>query len=142
MKEFSYGFAPYKIINNKVYLFTNKPSKNSLDGFFKGKIENNESIKECVKREVFEETNLLIDINDLEHYFYQNNERKSIGIFLIDSDNIDFSSIQINKEIYSFEWIEITNLETKILNNQYKILNQIILHFKDLNKYYLKNKFK
>lgn len=142
MKEHSYGVAPYKIINNKVYLFVNKASKESLNGFFKGKIEINESIKECAKRELFEESNLLIDINDLEHYFFQNSIRKNIGIFLIDSYNIDFKTLKINEEIFSTEWIELNELCLSILGNQSKILDDMILHFKSLNKYYLKNKFK
>lgn len=142
MKEYSYGIAPYKIIDNKIYLFVNKSSKESLLGFFKGKIEKNETIKECVIREVLEESNLIIKKEYLENYFEQTYSKKDVGIFLIDSDNIDFSILNLNKEIYSCEWITLENLYSNIILNQKDIVNQMILYFKNIQKIKIKNLFK
>lgn len=142
MKEYSYGIAPYKILNNKIYLFVNKASKESLFGFFKGKIEINETIIQCATREFFEESNIKINENYLEKYFYQTHKNKNVGIFLIDEYNINFKNLLTNNEIYLCDWVEINYLYKNIILNQQKIVNNMILYFKDSNKIKNKNLFK
>lgn len=142
MKEYSYGIAPYKILNNKIYLFVNKASKESLFGFFKGKIEINETIIQCATREFFEESNIKINKNYLEKYFYQTHKNKDVGIFLIDEYNINFKNLLTNNEIYLCDWVEINYLHNNIILNQQKIVNNMILYFKDSNKFKNKNLFK
>ena len=81
MKEISFGIAPYKIIKNEVYLYVSKSSLNSEYGFIKGKIENEESIIDCVIREVKEEINIIIKKEYLEKFYFKKTKRKDIGIF-------------------------------------------------------------
>lgn len=136
MKEISYGIAPYKIINNQVYLYVSKSSHISEYGFIKGKIEKEENIKECVIREVKEEINLNIKKEYLETFFFEKTKRKDIGIFLINEKNINFSNLNLNKEIYSFELKKLEeDLYKKFCFNQKKILNKIFLEFKNKNKF-------
>ena len=142
MKEYSYGIAPYKIINNDIFLLVSKSSKNSLYGFIKGKKEVGESIKKCIMRETFEETSLFVNQKHFEHFFYQQSPRKNIGIYTIDSFNIDLHHLSLNYELYevSFKKLDI-NLYNNFLNNQKIILNNLFLYFKNKEKFHIKNKF-
>jgi len=129
MKLHSYGICPYKIINGHFFVLLNKTSKESYNNFFKGKIEENESITECALREFQEETGITVDINDLEDYFFQKSPRKDIGIYLLDwvkYENDDFNFQE--KEIYSAAWVHINNIEMS--KNQQKIMDDIQLFFK------------
>ena len=141
MKEYSYGIAPYKILNNKIYLFVNKASKESLFGFFKGKIEIDETIIECAKREFFEESNIKINEMYLEKYFDQTHKNKDVGIFLIDEYNINFKNLLTNNEIYLCDWVEINYLYKNIISNQKKIVNNMILYFENNINIKIKTKF-
>ena len=128
-KEFSYGIAPYQIMNGYFYILLNKTSEESFYNFFKGKIETNETIYECAIREFREETGILVDENLLEDYFYQKSPRKDVGIFLVDwatyhNQPFDFQE----KEIWSATWVRLKSIETS--KNQQKIINEIELLFK------------
>jgi 8-oxo-dGTP pyrophosphatase MutT (NUDIX family) len=94
-------------------------------GFIKGKIDKNESIPECAKRECSEETNIRFNINDLEDYFYQVNTKKNIGIFLINVNNLDLGRLKLSKkELQDYRFFNIKD-NIYISKNQQKILNSI-----------------
>ena len=132
MKEKSYGIIPYKIDfkKNEVKILLSKTHKqtDSYD-FIKGKIEENETIKECVVREVEEEINVELNENELEDFILQKNKKKDIGLFFVNFNgkDIDYSFFP-NREIYELEWFNINNLP-KISNNQSKIITYILQKF-------------
>jgi len=131
MKEKSYGICPYQIMNGHIYVLLNKTSEKSYFNFFKGKIEDNESIEECAKREFKEETGIDIDISDFENYFFQQSRRKDIGIYLVDWIKYSKKIFHFQKrEIWSATWVQLENIETS--KNQQKIINDIELFFKPI----------
>jgi len=133
MKEKSYGIATYLIISGYFYVLLNKTSKKSFFNFFKGKIEKNETIKECSIREFKEETGVLVEENDLEDYFFQNSTRKDVGIFLVDWSKYQHLPFHFQeKEIWSATWVRLKGIETS--KNQQSIINDIELDFKPRNK--------
>lgn len=128
-KEYSYGIAPYQIMNGYFYVLLNKTSEESYYNFFKGKIEDGETVKECAIREFYEETGILVDENSLEEYFYQKSPRKDVGIFLVDWAKYHHLPFNFQeKEIWSATWVRLKNIETS--KNQQKIINEIELMFK------------
>lgn len=124
-KEYSYGVCPYKIKKGKVQILLIQPKGHTEWGFIKGKIEPDETITECAKRETLEETNIDIIINNLEDYFEQKNKRKDVGIFLINTKTLNLKNIKLQKgEVHRIKFFD---LESKILinNNQVDILESI-----------------
>lgn len=138
MKEYSYGIAPYRIEGTKVYIIVGEFSKNQYS-FFKGKIEFNESIIECLIREIKEECSFILNIEQLEKSFSQKNEKKDIKIFLIHQNEIE--QINLNKENISYQEFEINDLYNKICKNQKKIVNDMILFFKNNKNFILRENF-
>jgi len=133
-KEYSYGVAPYTIINGYYYVLLNKALDNNLYNFFKGKLENTESTKETAIREFYEETGVLVDINDLGEYFYQNSKRKNVGIYLLDWSKYKDKKFHFQKsEIWSASWVHIESAE--VSNNQKKIVKYIQQYFNKKGEY-------
>lgn len=129
MKLKSYGICPYMIISGNFFVLLNKTSEESFYNFFKGKIEKEESIKECAIREFFEETGVQVEIKDLEDYFFQKSSRKDVGIHLVDwakYEGLPFNFQE--KEIWSASWVQLKDIETS--KNQQIIMNSIELFFK------------
>ena len=125
MKEYSYGVCPYKIKKGKVQILLIQPKGHKEWGFIKGKIELDETITECAKRETLEETTIDILINNLEDYFEQKNKRKDVGIFLINTKTLNLKSIKLQKgEVHRIKFFD---LESDILINkkQAEILESI-----------------
>lgn len=130
MKEYSYGICPYKIRNGNVYILLNKTGRVGDFNFFKGKIEEGETVEECAIREFWEEAGIKYKQRRLENFFYQTGVRKDVGIFLVDWDNSKTEdTIKTNEEIYSYEWVKL-DPSVKTSRNQQKIYNDIILYFK------------
>ena len=128
-KEFSYGLCPYSIMNGYFYVLLNKTSEESYFNFFKGKIEEDETIKECAQREFFEETGVKVDIKDFEKYYFQKSPRKDVGIYLVDWAKYQHLPFHFQeKEIWSATWIQLKNIETS--KNQQQIMNAIETDFK------------
>ena len=133
MKEKSYGICPFYIKDRKIFILINKTSEVSYWNFFKGKIEGSETKEECSIRELCEEARYDFSDYKLDDYFEQKNRRKDVGIFLIQIDKpVD---IYIDrKEIYSYEWKELTS-DIIFSRNQQKIYNKIFLFLKPLRNY-------
>lgn len=125
MKEYSYGVCPYKIKKDKVQILLIQPKGHTEWGFIKGKIEQDETIQNCVKRECKEETNIDIQINNLEDYFVQNNKRKNVGIFLINVKKLNLKYIKLQKgEVHRIKFFDL-DADILINKNQSEILESI-----------------
>lgn len=99
-----------------------RPSKQPFPGFWEfpgGKLENNESITDCLKREWMEELNVNIKIENL---VYNNNYKKFSCYFftgkILDEENI---KINVHEKIKYCDIHEIRNL--KLFKEDYKILD-------------------
>ena len=134
MKTKSIGIIPYLITDKGVSILLMKASKKDQHyGFVKGKIEENETIKECCQREVKEEIGINISSSDLEHPIKQKNRKKDIILFYINWDKyIAQPFILEEKEVYKVEWFNISNLPL-ISKNQRLILTDIKVRFDKLN---------
>lgn len=131
MKEYSYGICPYIEKDNKTYILLIQPKGHKEWGFCKGKIEVNETKKECAIRETLEEIGLKLEENILEDYFEQYNKRKDIGIFLINLNNLNLNTkFSLNeKEVHKIKLFDIES-DIEIYKNQKNILKEIEKHFK------------
>jgi len=136
MKETSYGVCFYKIERKKIFIFLNKTSKVSDWNFFKGKQEENETKEDTAIREIAEETGIIITKKMLEDYFFVINKRKNIGIFLIDSENINFNNLELQKEeIYTATWIDII-YNIKMSKNQKELFLKISSRLYEKHKWF------
>lgn len=130
-KEISYGICPYKRINNKIFIFLNKPYWTSPLCFFKGKIEEDETKEDCACREFFEETNFKVNKNDLENFFFQLNKRKNVGIFLVNWKNKKENFKFQKEEIRWGGWLDISTIKIEeMAKNQREIFMSIKEYFK------------
>jgi 8-oxo-dGTP pyrophosphatase MutT (NUDIX family) len=111
-----------------------KASKNDhFYSFVKGKIEKNETKKECCQREVEEEIGVKISSYDLEYSVKQKNRKKDIILFYINWDKyIDCPFILEEKEVYEVKWFNIKRMPS-ISKNQRLILTDIKVRFDKLN---------
>jgi len=131
VKSYSYGLCPY-IYDNGIKVLLNKTSLCSDFNFFKGKIEEGETIKLCAQREFLEEYGVLVNLDDFEDYFYQTSRHKDIGIFLVNFTKYENKSVK-NREIYSSSF---ESLDKVVLSkNQRKLQNQIIYRLKEIERW-------
>lgn len=125
MKQYSYGVCPYRIKKGKIQILLIQPKGHTEWGFIKGKIEPNETIAECVKRETLEETNIDLAINNLEDYFMQKNKRKDVGIFLINNKTLNLKNIKLQRgEVHRIKFFDLES-DIVINKNQAEILESI-----------------
>jgi NADH pyrophosphatase NudC (nudix superfamily) len=134
MREFSYGIIPYLISDSGISILLSRTSlKNNNYDFIKGKIETGELIVDCVVREVKEEIGIDINPSHLEDYYYQQNKRKDIGLFLINWDKyIMLPFVLEPKEIAEVDWFNIGSLP-EVSNNQRLIITELLQKFNKLN---------
>ena len=142
----AYGVLPYKIEDNKVKILLCKSVK-SFDrwGCLKGMQDGTESSKECAKREFFEESSIKIETYLFEEYFYQENEEKDIGIWIINTDKIEnMDSFFKNEVLYDhlLSWenskVKFFDLDElpKIKKKQKKLLAQIKDYLQNKNQFH------
>ena len=125
-KEYSYGICPYYINDNQIFIILIQPKGHVKYSFAKGKIESNETKERCAVREMFEETGIVVEENNLENYFEQQNKRKDVGVFLVDLTKLN-PDVKLNighAECFELKFLNI-NDEIPIYNNQSSILKQI-----------------
>lgn len=147
MNEKTYGICLYILENNSVKILLCKSSSDRHHkwGFVKGSADKEEAPKNAAKREFYEECGIKISIKHFEDYFEQLNEKKDIGIWLVNSNTIthyiskyfnddlvlqpQFLSIE-NSEIRFFD---VDNLP-EIKDKQKFIALKVINFFKDMIK--------
>ncbi len=145
-KEYAYGVIPYKIEDGKIKILLCKSVK-SYDkwGCLKGVQDKNETAKECAKREFFEESSIRVDIDYFEEYFFQKNELKDIGVWLIDSRKIlNINSFFYNDTLYNYllswenskvKFFDIENLP-RIKKKQKKIIKDVKDFLQNKNQFH------
>ncbi|QKF58777.1 NUDIX domain-containing protein [Aliarcobacter lanthieri] len=133
----TYGVVPYLVDKKdiKILLCLGVASQ-SRWGCLKGSKNRNESAFECAKREFFEESSILVDIALFEEYFEQINEDKDIGIWLVNSSNIElidkyFDKDELKKEFLSWENTKVKFFSLKKLPKIKKKQQNLIKNIKD-----------
>ena len=115
------------IENNKVLLVQQKKGN---WGFPKGRVENNETECETALREVKEETNLDVKIEDVnkkykDTYFAKRNQFKEVIYFL--AKRIGGEIKPQEKEIKNIEWVDLIEAVDRITMKSTKELYQKVL---------------
>ena len=115
------------IENNKVLLIQQKKGN---WGFQKGRVEKNETECETAIREVKEETNLDVKIEDVnkkyvDSYFAKQNEFKEVVFFL--AKRIGGEIKPQENEIKKVEWVDLIEAINRITMKSTKILYQKVL---------------
>ena len=115
------------IENNKVLLIQQKKGN---WGFPKGRVEKNETECETAIREVKEETNLDVKIEDVnkkyvDTYFAKKNEFKEVVFFL--AKRIGGEIKPQENEIKKVEWVDLIEAINRITMKSTKILYQKVL---------------
>ncbi|WP_418179204.1 NUDIX domain-containing protein [Aliarcobacter lanthieri] len=133
----TYGVVPYLVDKKDIkILLCLGVSSQSRWGCLKGSKNRNESAFECAKREFFEESSILVDIALFEEYFEQINEDKDIGIWLVNSSNIElidkyFDKDELKKEFLSWENTKVKFFSLKKLPKIKKKQQNLIKNIKD-----------
>lgn len=99
--------------NNEVFCARRPLDKNfgGLWEFPGGKVEKNESLEEAVKREIFEELNLKIKVNNIFMNITKEYENFIIDLTCLNCEILDFSTFKL-KEHIEYSWIKKENLLT------------------------------
>lgn len=86
----AYGVVPYLVEKNdiKILLCKSVMSRENW-GCLKGLRIKDETAFECAKREFFEESSIDVEIALFEDYFEQINLEKDIGVWLVNSANLE-----------------------------------------------------
>ena len=124
----SCGIVVYRIQDNKKLFLLLKYPQGHID-LAKGHIEENETLLECAKRELEEETGIddveIIDgFFDNISYFYDQDDQKhykKVDFFL---GKTNYKDVQISHEHTDFMWLDFeTALETLTFENAKTLLN-------------------
>ena len=131
----AYGVVPYLVSKDdiKILLCKSVASKDKW-GCLKGTKTKSETAFECAKREFYEECSINVDIALFENYFEQINIDKDIGIWLVDTNNIEnlekyFSNETLKENYLSWEnskvkFFSLDNLP-KIKSKQLNLIQEI-----------------
>ena len=117
LKEKAYGICLYKKEKNgfEILLCKSILSKNKW-GFLKGVELKNETIEQTAIREFYEESSILVKQSFLEEYFYQENEEKNIGIFLVNYKNIKNYATYFSNNTLKEKYLDKENSKVKFYN--------------------------
>lgn len=119
-------------VKNGKVLLARRSLKQTLSGYWElpcGKLEKNETIFECVEREIQEELGVsckAIKVFAENHYQYENGSIKLVAV-LIDLENTNFE-LSVHD---SFEWVGINSLlEYKLAPADIKIAKDLVDGFR------------
>ena len=138
-KEISAGAVIYRKFNNSIYYLVEYMSLGHIS-LCKGHIEDNETLIECAKREIFEETSLNVDIDtNFEHiitYSPMINVVKDVHFFVAkDNSNINPKDIHDN-EVIKLEFLPFKEAYNKLTYDSdkeiLKLANNYIINKEDL----------
>ncbi len=136
----AYGIVLYKKENKKIKILLCKSTK-SLEkwGCLKGVQLSLETAKECAKREFFEECGIKVKPSLFEEFFFQKNNEKDIGIWIVNAKKIaTLDTYFIEDKLYD-TYLSWENSKVKFfdINNLPKIKKkqkQLIKEIKDFLK--------
>jgi len=142
----AFGICVYKINKNKISILMCKSVKSTNKwGFLKGVSLKNETQEQTAIREFEEECGILVNKIYLEKFFYQENDEKDIGIYLVNIRNIVnvnsyFDEDKLYEKFLSDEnsivkFFDIRNLP-EIKNKQNKLIVNILDILKNNNLEY------
>lgn len=139
-KTKAYGICLYKKEYDTVKILLCKSTLSLKKwGFLKGVRDNLETKQQTAVREFFEESSIEIKLYQLERYFEQINEKKDIGIFLVNYDKIKkintfFTNDQLNDKYLCIENSEVRFFDVKnlppIKKKQVNMIKEIINYLK------------
>lgn len=116
--------------NNK-YLMVQE-SKDGVSGLWNlpaGRLENDEKLKECVKREVYEESGIKAEPKGIiGMYFYDNGDQVT-SIIVYDMEYISGSAKPNYHDVQNAEWLTESEIKSKELRSHH--INQALSDFKD-----------
>ena len=137
MLKRSAGILPYKIVDNKIYVFLAHPGgPENIEkwSICKGEYDRKEKAINASIREFYEETSYKLNKDDLKYLYSKKiNPRKIATVFIINKDldtNIksnDFTWIDNKKypEMDKANWFEINDAYKVINKSQYKFLDKL-----------------
>ena len=96
----AYGIVLFKRSFNKTSILLCKSVDSKYKwGFLKGGTNPRDlTAKQTAQREFREESGILLDQKNFEKYFYQNNKKKFIGLYLVDGSNMPFLNNYLDYE--------------------------------------------
>lgn len=137
----AYGVVPYKVVEGdiKILLCKSVASKDKW-GCLKGSKNKNETAFECAKRELFEESGILVDTVLFEDYFEQLNIDKDVGVWLVNVKNLEINKM-FTDDVLKEKYLSWENSKVKFfsIENLPKIKSKQIELLRDI-KDFLRNK--
>ncbi len=114
----AYGIALYKKDQYTTKLLLCKSIlSTSRWGFLKGVVdENDQTPKQTAQREFQEESGIFINQDLLNKYFYQENDEKDIGIYLVDATRLDYINKYFKNDILLKKYLCSENSEVKFFD--------------------------
>jgi len=110
IKEYSYGAVIYKRINNELFFLVEYMGLGHVS-LPKGHIEKDESVEDCVKREIFEELGIKVDVDYKKSrtitYSPKENVIKDVTFFIATNQVGDI--IVDNNEVIKAEYLNYQN---------------------------------
>ncbi len=113
----AYGILLYKIEEKNIKILLCKSIKSREKwGCLKGLQLNNESAKACAKREFWEESSIEVKTEVFEKYFSQKNEEKDIGIWLVNTKNVENIDKYFNNDVLYSNYLSWENSKVKFFD--------------------------
>lgn len=131
--EVTAGAVVYRKNNGVIeYLLLQSQNKGNFWGFPKGHVEGNESLLETAKREIKEETQLILPIDTsfkvYTEYDLPNGNRKEMTLFTAELDQSEDIQLQA-EEIKNSGWFKYDDAREQLTyDNLKKLLDQVNEH--------------
>lgn len=131
--EITSGAVVYRKNNGEIeYLLLESQNKGHFWGFPKGHVEGNETLEETAKREIKEETQLVLPIDTSFHVYTEydlpNGNRKQMTLYTADLTQSEDIHLQA-EEIKNCGWFNYTDARERLTyDNLKQLLDQVNDH--------------
>ncbi|WP_278557920.1 bis(5'-nucleosyl)-tetraphosphatase [Limosilactobacillus vaginalis] len=131
--EITSGAVVYRKNNGEIeYLLLESQNKGHFWGFPKGHVEGNETLEETAKREIKEETQLVLPIDTSFHVYTEydlpNGNRKQMTLYTADLTQSEDIHLQA-EEIKNCSWFNYADARERLTyNNLKQLLDQVNDH--------------
>ena len=113
----AFGICLYKQNKDSVELLLCKSAvSQNRWGFLKGVALKDESCEETAIREFYEESSIKVDKKYLEDFFIQKNELKNIGVYLVNSKNIQNVELFFKDNVLKKNYLSSENQEVRFFD--------------------------